>query len=211
MLTRAALPMEIIALSVCILQALNSRFPKAFRKNCPLTPPPKPLWSHVLEHNDNLLPDLLVLAALILAVKFLEDFTESTSTYRDEWGSGIWSVEQINYAQDAILENIGYRIFPLWAEDMIEDALRCMKLAGELYEPVIHDDENTRDESVKDVSMSLHLDLDTSPMSSGKAVKGLADQLTPAKTPNKTEDAFYAEPFPVYVDPGLGVEKLGLS
>jgi hypothetical protein len=213
--------MEAVALAVCILNALNSRFPKVFRKDCPLTPPPGSLWELVPQHIDNLHPEVVVLAALILARGFVDDISETTATYKETWGQGLWSCDQINHAQQAILENIEYRIMPLWTEVRITEALRCMKLAGEQHEPVVYDDEKARDEQHKMVEkFSFRLNIATDrPMSSGKAVKGLAQQLTPAETPkvedakgtsevsSETRAAFSGElePFPAYFDSGLRI------
>ncbi|KJR81818.1 uncharacterized protein SPSK_00783 [Sporothrix schenckii 1099-18] len=42
MLARAALPLDTVALAVCILDSLDSRFARAWRLTCPLTPPAAP-------------------------------------------------------------------------------------------------------------------------------------------------------------------------
>jgi hypothetical protein len=218
-LARANLPLETIALAVCILDSLNGRFALAFRHGCPLSPPststtPSDFNINQTPHIDLIHPELLILSALILAVKFLDDEQQSTVTYALDWGKGIWTCAQINYTQRAILENVGYKILPLWDKDLISDILVDMQRAGQQYEPRIYDEEN----KVMMEKENLLAFEGERPMSSGKAVFGPQDQMTPAETPMiedfdelrnlslETKKAFSGagemEPFPVYVDPG---------
>lgn len=87
-----------------------------------------------------------------------------------------------------------------------------MKRAGQQYEPLIYDEDTIM--YVKETIVALDA---LNPMSSGKAVLGAEDQLTPAETPmegvfsgtknlsSMTRQAFSnsrdAEPFPIYVEP----------
>jgi hypothetical protein len=136
----------------------------------PASPQSKP-------HIDAIHPEIIVLSALILAVKFLDDAQESTSQYCHEWGRGIWSCEQINTTQRIIMENLGYRLLPLWEKGIISLAVRDMERAGIQYREV---EPNVWDE--------WRLDGEFEGLGiSGKAVLGLGNQITPEETPNHEE------------------------
>ena len=99
---------------------------------------------------------------------------------------------------------------------MIQEALSDMRRAGEQFEPRIYVDEYEWERGQKE---NLRLEIGGKGergMSSGKAVLGLGEQMTPAETPMVEEgkelsleaQAAYAgngrkEPFPMYVDPGI--------
>lgn len=76
-----------------------------------------------------------MLAALVIAVKFLDDPSDSTRSYCDVWGKGMWSCGQLNVTEKCIVENVNYRIMPLFDEECIEDAIVDMQLAGQLGNP----------------------------------------------------------------------------
>jgi len=142
MLSRANLPLETIALAVCILDSLDSYFAICFRKNCPLTPPPFPFIPYTEPHIDAIHPELLILAALVLAVKFVDDAQVSTGWYVREWGRDLWTCAQVNFCQTALMENIGWRLKPLWEEGIISEALRDMSMAGQQFHPLFFVDED---------------------------------------------------------------------
>ncbi|KAE8447759.1 hypothetical protein EG329_010153 [Mollisiaceae sp. DMI_Dod_QoI] len=232
-LTRADLPLETIALAVCILDSLNSRFALQWRKGCPLTvqhlPLPFGTTGERLEtqHIDEVQPELIILSALILAVKFLDDHQQRTKEYATDWGRGLWSCQQINFTQRCLLENLGYRLLPLWEENIILGALEDMERASRQYEPEIYnEDENWETETFGSFRGPA---LDTQRIT-GKAIMGLGNQLTPVETPtaenikgtrdvsNETRTAFKKnnvmgdlqfpdraatprEPFPLYMEP----------
>lgn len=142
MLVRSDLPADTIALAVCILDSLNSKFSLNWRLLCPLsqrdalsdlskrhTIPASPVGLTQL-HIDCVNPELIILAALIIAVKFLEDCQEPTQYYRSAWGKNMWTCEQINVTERCIMESLGYRILPLWDPVLIRDALSDMERAG---------------------------------------------------------------------------------
>ncbi|KAG0649081.1 hypothetical protein D0Z07_4375 [Hyphodiscus hymeniophilus] len=191
--TRAALPLETIALAVCILDSLNSRFALAWRQSFPLSPSGS---QNLFEksHIDSTHPEIIVLSALILAVKFVDDEPEKTIAYAEDMGKEMWTCDQINYTQRLILENLSYRLLPLWEESIISEAMehmerarrqserqaeKKMKLGTEmpLYpaEPSIWDDDWD--------SETFCGSFEGEGMSDGKAVIGLGQQLTPALTP----------------------------
>lgn len=135
-LTRTNLPLETIALAVCILDSLNTRFARKWRVSCPLgsDPPskrhslPSPNISQV--HIDSVGPEVIVLAALVIAVKFTEDPEQGTQYFCNAWGQGQWSYGQLNTTERCIMENLNYRIMPLCDEDLIADAMVDMEFAG---------------------------------------------------------------------------------
>jgi hypothetical protein len=127
-LVRAELPLPTIALAVCILDSLNSRFARSWRRSCPLTIPDGS--SRQEPHIDSIHPEVIVLAALIISVKFLDDQESTTQSYAENWGSRQWTCAQINASLHCIMENLGYRILPLWTEELIAGALEDMETAG---------------------------------------------------------------------------------
>jgi hypothetical protein len=179
-LERADLPLDTIALAVCILDSLNSKFSHSWRLSCPLAPVEAPLRRHTLParpvqlHIDSVRPEVMILAALILAVKFLDDDYEQTQSYASRWGNDLWTCEQINVTERCIMENLGYRILPLWNRVLIDDALGDMERAGW--------------QAVAPATPSKTNGPHQRSMSSGKAITGLGFQVTPVHTP-KTEDA----------------------
>lgn len=85
-----------------------------------------------------------MLAALALAVKFLDDRQQSTRRHASFWGKDLWTWDQVNFTQRVVLENLGYRILPLWEDCIIGEALEDMKRAGGQVSPVCDDwDEET--------------------------------------------------------------------
>lgn len=189
-LDRASLPQDIIALAVCIMDSLDSKFSLNWRLTCPLrcesfigsskrhTIPTGTVAIEQL-HIDSVNPEVIILSSLMIAFKFLEDCNEPTRYYASEWGRGVWSCEQINATERCILSRLEYRILPLWDKDLIDYALEDMKRAGKQAERqtlMASDYEETRPTS--------------SPMSSGQAVIGLGLQVTPVDTP--TEEIPYS-------------------
>ena len=99
---------------------------------------------------------------------------------------------------------------------MIQETLSDMRRAGEQFGPRIYVDEDEWERGQKE---NLKLEIGGKGergMSSGKAVLGLGEQMTPAETPMVEEarelsleaQAAYSrsgkkEPFPMYVDPGI--------
>ncbi|KAH8597144.1 hypothetical protein B0O99DRAFT_508464 [Bisporella sp. PMI_857] len=206
-LARANIPLESIALAVCILDSLDARFASSFRRGCPLTPPPYVSeFSQTQAHIDAIHPEVVILAALILAVKFLDDAQFTTGHYTTEWANNLWTPQQINFAQKVIMENIEYRIMPLWEESIIKYAMRDMELAANDFEPMIYDE----DEDWEMVEVPEKLSLKG--MSTGQSVLGIGSMLTPIDTPISEDihkrdlyssESSSAEPFPMYVEPEL--------
>jgi hypothetical protein len=118
---------------------------------------------------------------MILAVKFLDDAQQTTKEYAEEWGNGLWTCEQINFTQWCILENLGYRLLPLWEHSIIREALEDMERAGRQHTPEIYDLDEDWDSATCFGSFSEPVRERKS--SNGKAVLGLCELLTPAETP----------------------------
>ncbi|KAH7031280.1 uncharacterized protein B0I36DRAFT_349373 [Microdochium trichocladiopsis] len=194
MLARARVSMDIIALAVCILDSLKSKFSRRWRVSFPLSAPTNK--RHTLsgpvqaQHIDSVLPEVIALGALMIATKFVEDMQEPTRYFASVWGQNQWTCEQINFTERCIMESLDYRIMPLWSEDYIKQAR--------------HDIEMARREFVDEISMASksrteHNQGSTAPgrpgllrensirhgksMSAGHAVSGAGFSITPAETP----------------------------
>ncbi|GKT45603.1 uncharacterized protein ColSpa_05784 [Colletotrichum spaethianum] len=179
MLSRSGLPLETIALA--IRPELAPAVPPARRGRPPLqqTPylRPQPLLDRRRQqqlHIDSVQPEVIILAALVIAAKFTDDCHDSTQYYCANWGKDIWSCEQVNVTERCICENLNYRIKPLVDDDdLLADTMVDMQLAARHYDsssPMGHS---------KSKSMTI-----------GTAVVGLGLQLTPLDTPKSEPDSF---------------------
>lgn len=149
MLSRADLPLETVALAVCVLDSLDSKFARAWRLCCPLlssvvgaalpsskrhTLPTSLLYQaqqQQMLHIDSVKPELIILAALVIAVKFTQDPQQPTQFYCLDWGRAMWSHGQLNATERCIMESLDYRIMPLCDEDYLADAMVDMQLAAQ--------------------------------------------------------------------------------
>ncbi|KAH7328076.1 hypothetical protein B0I35DRAFT_506615 [Stachybotrys elegans] len=199
MLSRTDLPLETIALAVCILDSLDAKFARKWRLSCPLRcnllrttskrhtlPPSLPAPQSQLApqlHIDSVNPELIVLAALVIAVKFIEDPQESTQYYCQEWGRDVWSYDQLNVTERCIMESLDYRIMPLCDEDCLTDAMVDMQLAAQ--QPGFHTREITPPDSVSgdETPTFVPSHCRSKTMVTGHAVMGRGDTLTPVDTP----------------------------
>ncbi|KAH8889889.1 hypothetical protein GQ53DRAFT_825294 [Thozetella sp. PMI_491] len=185
MLKRAGLPLDTIALAVCILDSLNSKkFSLSWRFACPLVKMETQSKRHTLPAGgairsqlnvDCVNPEVIILASLVISVKFLEDGCyEPTRFYNSHWANDRWTDEQINVTERCIMEALEYRILPLWDHNLISDAIADMKRAGKqaILAP-----------RASAVQAERYDDHHKRSMSSGKAVYGLGLQLTPVETP----------------------------
>lgn len=157
-LNRAGLSLETIALAVCVLDSLDAKFGRKWRLTCPLrtateakpAATKKQLYAHSKRHSlpstpqpsrncqpqlhiDSVQPEIIVLAALVIADKFTEDSEQTTQVYCTAWGRGLWTSEQLNATERSIMESLNYRIMPLCEEDCLADAMVDMQLAGQEY------------------------------------------------------------------------------
>lgn len=159
MLARVSLPLETIALAVCILDSLDAKFGRKWRLTCPLRTATeatttksqvKRAMSHSKRHSlpfvpqpsrcqqpqlhiDSVEPEIIILAALVIADKFTEDTEQTTQDYCTTWGQSVWSSEQLNLTERSIMESLNYRIMPLCEEDCLADAMVDMQLAGQEF------------------------------------------------------------------------------
>ncbi|KAI5463218.1 hypothetical protein BGZ63DRAFT_412870 [Mariannaea sp. PMI_226] len=193
-LSRANLPIETIALAVCILDSLDSRFARRWRVSCPLrsdyflpsskrhTLPPTPFPQRQQLHIDSVNPELIILTALVIAVKFTEDPQEPSQYYCQDWGRGMWSHQQLNVTERCIMEHLNYRIMPLYDDECLTDAMVDMQLAAQ--QPGWHDNSSSSDDD-DDVDASHYVPSHTrsKTLGSGKATLGLGLTLTPVDTP----------------------------
>lgn len=142
-------PLETVALAVCVLDSLDSKFARAWRLCCPLLPStvgaaPVSSKRHTLPtsvlcqaqhrrmlHIDSVQPELIILAALVIAVKFTQDPQQPTQFYCLDWGKAMWSHDQLNATERCIMESLNYRIMPLCDEDYLADAMVDMQLAAQ--------------------------------------------------------------------------------
>lgn len=194
MLTHANLPMDSIALATCVLDALPGRYRNAWRMSYPRSRQTSPATKrHTLPsgpiqppaQSDAVLPEVNILAALIIATKFVEDLHEPTAFFASEWGRDLWSCEQINVTERCIMEALGYRILPLWEEQYIKMARHDI----ELVRRELLDEGSELATANREYEFSPVADpASARPMSSGRATLGLGLQLTPTETP-KTEMA----------------------
>jgi hypothetical protein len=201
-LSRANLPIETVALAVCILDSLDSRFARRWRLSCPLlsdyfsptskrhTLPAAPIMPQRQQlHIDSVNPEIIILAALVIAVKFTEDPQHASQYYCKVWGRGMWSHQQLNATERCIMENLNYRIMPLCEEDCLTDAMVDMQLAAQQqpdrelneYMPIMDSDEESDDGVNINHYMPSHSRSKT--LGSGSAVLGLGLSLTPVDTP----------------------------
>ncbi|KAI1430701.1 hypothetical protein GGR50DRAFT_167986 [Xylaria sp. CBS 124048] len=185
MLARAQLPMDVIALAVCILDSLDSKFSRSWRISFPLNNHGQPASKrHTLPsapgqatHINAVFPEIIILGALMVANKFVDDIQDSTEEFASGWGMNLWTSEQINFTERCIMERLGYRIMPLWDPMLIKQARHDIEMARR--EIIQESAKYAGEESRKHFKS----------MSSGHAVVGLGLPLTPAATPHSERPA----------------------
>ncbi|KAG6006410.1 hypothetical protein E4U21_007076 [Claviceps maximensis] len=201
LLIRADLAIETVALAVCILDSLDKKFARAWRLSCPpyldassspdlkrhSLPPTSLVYQHQqhqMLHIDSVPPEIIVLAALVIAAKFTVDAPRQTQYYCNAWGRGKWSHHQLNVTERCIMESLDYRIMPLCDEDCLADAMVDMQLAGQQLD---HDmRELTPPESVASNDYDSNFVLGHSrskTMADSTMATGLGLSLTPLESP----------------------------
>ncbi|KAI1746940.1 hypothetical protein F4782DRAFT_552836 [Xylaria castorea] len=186
MLARANLPMDIIALAVCILDSLNSKFSRNWRVAFPLNRQGQPASKrHTLPsapghatHINSVFPEIIIMAALVIAEKFVEDMQSPTQYFASSWGNNLWTCEQVNFTERCIMESLGYRILPLWEPALIKQARHDIEMARR--EIIQETSSSSTGGIVGEDGRQKHF----KSMSSGHAVVGLGLQLTPVATPD---------------------------
>lgn len=204
-ITRAALPLETVALAVCILDSLDAKFSRKWRMTLPLATS-APTKRHtitsaaasLITHIDSVRPELIILAALIIAFKFTDDCQEPTQYYASDWARGLWTCDQINATERCIMEHLGYRILPLCEKSIIEEALVDMRRAG-------HAALREQEREVQSMRSTPRLGMTDSagharsisvPVrpGAGEAVIGLGLSLTPVDTPTEERERELGSP-----------------
>ncbi|KAI1265703.1 hypothetical protein F5Y18DRAFT_44342 [Xylariaceae sp. FL1019] len=186
-LLRANLSMDIIALAVCILDSLDAKFSRTLRVSFPFrvegqstskrhTLPSLPVRPG---HISSVSPEVIILASLIVARKFVDDVHQPTQSFSVDWAESLWTCDQINFTERCIMENLNYRILPLWNEELIKEARHDIELARR---EIIQESNAARDEGK-----------DFRSISSGNAVVGLGQQLTPAATPRTETPTIFGQ------------------
>ena len=124
-LYRANFPAPILELAVVILDSLTPKFATNYRRQLPLDAP-----EH--QHIDDVRPELIAMASLLVATKFLDD--DETRTKTSEWqknvGCSMWSCNQINTTERLILETIGWNVMELAEAWLMSEAQDDMQRAG---------------------------------------------------------------------------------
>lgn len=196
MLASANLPMDIIALAVCILDSLDSKFSRSWRISFPLhstnqdqlqqqqqqSPSkrhtlPSALSRQQATHINSVFPEIIILAALVVAEKFVEDMQSPTQYFISTWARDAWTCEQLNFTERCIMESLGYRILPLWDPALIKQARHDIEMARR---EIIQETCAMGGEDGGAARKQHHF----KSMSSGHAIMGLGLHLTPAATPD---------------------------
>lgn len=194
LLSRTELPLEAVALAACILDSLNSKFALSWRLQCPLIPdllgsPNKrhsvagPFLQQGQLHIDSVQPELIILAALVIAAKYTDDHHDSTSYYCAAWGRNLWSCPQLNVTERVICENLNWRIKPLADdEDLLAETLVDMQLAARMRGAVTGPPPTVTRRQLASLGSGFKHSKSKS-MSVGPALLGLGLPLTPVETP----------------------------
>lgn len=84
------------------------------------------------------------------------------------------------------MENLGYRLLPLWDETIILEALEDMERAGRQYEPEIYDDDQDQDDNENSWNLPERFagEIEAKMLvGKGEAVLGIGNPITPVETP----------------------------
>lgn len=138
-LFRAELPLEILGLAACILDALGSRFALEWRKACSSTARTSSLlnrsWKRTSFHHDtktSVEPEIVVLSALSLAAGYLDDNQKSAAYWARTISADRFRTKQVNATRLCILIDIDYNLHS-FTPDMIQEAIEDMQRAEHLF------------------------------------------------------------------------------
>ncbi|KAJ9636736.1 hypothetical protein H2199_007730 [Coniosporium tulheliwenetii] len=140
-LSRAQLPIEVLGLAACILDALSARFAAHWRQELFQLDTqrrrqdgrPTPL---IIQTNSRSSytscpePEIIILAALHLAVAYLSDRPKLPAFWARHVSLDAFSVTQINATTRCILRDIDYGLHSFTSE-MVDEAIEDMRRAGE--------------------------------------------------------------------------------
>jgi len=138
-LFRAELPLEIVGLAACILDALGSRFALEWRKACSSSARTSSLlnrsWKKTSFHHDTKTsaePEIVVLSALSLAAGYLDDNQKSAAYWARTISADRFRTGQVNATRLCILIDINYNLHS-FTPDMIQEAMEDMQRAEHLF------------------------------------------------------------------------------
>jgi hypothetical protein len=120
-LLRAKLPIEVLAFTACILDALSHRFAASWRaSNLPSASTPFKYIPPIIGSRPlgPVRSEVIVLAALSLAHGWLEDRPRSNSYWACVAGASKFTSEQVEMARRCILQDVDYGLFKI-NQDMV--------------------------------------------------------------------------------------------
>ncbi|KAI9783822.1 MAG: hypothetical protein M1839_003158 [Geoglossum umbratile] len=139
-LHRAAVELEVVALTACVIDRLSNKFALKWRRECPLVrrDPVSIEYPFTSAHGDCHgsegdpfpRPEIVALASLMLAAKFLDDRSTPTSFWAQRISGGRFSCNQLNTTERLILHELDFEIQPFCSPECISRALRALKAAG---------------------------------------------------------------------------------
>lgn len=147
-LLRSDLPLEIIGLAACILDALSSRFAPAWRKACSPTTGNSGLTNRLRYsascchgQSASLEPEVAVLSALSLAAAYLDDSQKSARYWAQVISADRYTAKQINATNMSILFDIDYGL-QSFTPDMIAEAILDMRRVGNVINGFVPENES---------------------------------------------------------------------
>ncbi|KAK7617612.1 hypothetical protein IWX50DRAFT_567036 [Phyllosticta citricarpa] len=131
-LERTHLPLEVLGLAACILDALSMRFAKRWREALVSASGPDtaslPVPAASLPSPPASPPELLVLAALALAASYLDDSHVSLRHWAHHVSNCVFTARQMSATQRCLLADLDYDLHsftPEFVQDSIHDMLRA--------------------------------------------------------------------------------------
>jgi hypothetical protein len=132
-LERADLPDEVVAFAACVLEQLSVRFAGLWRDALVPAEFERELKSF-LQTDDTLhcgahvSPNIIVLAALVLAHGFLVDRMRSSRHWSVKESAGMFSVQEIEATKWAMLKDMDYGLFKISDEHVMSTLAEMQKL-----------------------------------------------------------------------------------
>lgn len=121
---------QTVCLAALILDSLTYKFSALYRKGMPLEDATESQKDAANKpHVDLIRPEIIALAALLLASKCVTDSQVHTSMAKKA-GDDQWSCRQINHAEMCILENLNWKVMSLCVEEELNIAKADMERAG---------------------------------------------------------------------------------
>jgi hypothetical protein len=127
------LPDEVVAFAACVLEQLSERFAGLWRDALVPAEFERDLKTF-LETDDtphcgaHVSPDVIVLAALVLAHGFLVDRLRSSRHWSIKESAGVFSVQEIEATKWAILKDMDYGLFRIGDEHVMSTMAEMRKM-----------------------------------------------------------------------------------